>query len=453
MIDVLSAIFWLVVALGLLVTFHEYGHYWVARRCGVRVLRFSIGFGRPLLRWRNKEDTEFVVAAVPLGGYVKMLDDRETPVPTAERDQAFNHKSLGQRSAIVAAGPVFNLIFAVAAFWLMFMIGIADSRPLLGPTTGLAAEAGLEEQDLIVRIDEAKVQTWTHALLALIPPALDRRAVTVEVEDAGGFRQTTELALDRLGPDFREDRTLESIGLSIWRPDLPPVIDGVTDDGPAARAGLSAGDRVLAVGDTTIDGWNALSAAIPAAAGTGAPIELRIERDGRELEVQLQPTMQDGRPIIGITPPPPDAALQADMERAFAILRFGPLEGLGRAFNETWRLTAGTLGILGRMITGQASLANLSGPITIAQMAQDSARLGISRFLFFLGLISLSLAIINLLPIPVLDGGHLLYNLIEAIKGSPVSERGQVIGQTLGLVAVVGLMSLAVFNDIVRFFQ
>jgi len=453
MIDALSAIFWLVVALGLLVTFHEYGHYWVARRCGVRVLRFSIGFGRPLVRWRNRENTEFVVAAIPLGGYVKMLDERETPVASDERAEAFNRKSLGQRSAIIAAGPIFNLVFAVAAFWLMFMIGIADSRPLLGPTTGLAAEAGLEEQDLIVRVDDAQVETWTHALLSLLPPALDRRAVRVGIEDAAGVQRTVELELDRLGPDFREDRALESIGLSIWRPDLPPVIDAVTDDGPAARAGLAPGDRVVSVNGNPIDGWNALSTEIPAAAGTGAPIRVVVDRNGRELEFELIPALQDGRPIIGVTPPAPDAALEADMERAFAILRFGPLEGLGRAFDETWRLTAGTLGILGRMVTGQASLANLSGPITIARMAQDSARLGVSRFLFFLGLISLSLAIINLLPIPVLDGGHLLYNLIEAVKGSPVSERGQVIGQTIGLVAVAGLMSLAIFNDIVRIFQ
>ena len=453
MIDALSAIFWLVVALGLLVTFHEYGHYWVARRCGVRVLRFSIGFGRPLVRWRNRDDTEFVIAAIPLGGYVKMLDERETPVTSAERDEAFNRKSLGQRSAIIAAGPIFNLIFAVAAFWLMFMIGIADSRPLLGPTTGLAAEAGLEEQDLIVRVDDAPVETWTHTLISLLPPALDRRAISVDVEDAAGLQRTVELELDRLGPEFREDRALDAIGLSNWQPDLPPVIDAVTDDGPAARAGLRAGDRVVSVNDRPIDGWNALSTEIPAAAGTGTPIRVVVERGGRELEFELNPTLQDGRPIIGITPPAPDAALEADMERAFAILRFGPIEGLGRAFGETWRLTAGTLGILGRMVTGQASLANLSGPITIAQMAQDSARLGVSRFLFFLGLISLSLAIINLLPIPVLDGGHLLYNLIEAIKGSPVSDRGQVIGQTIGLLAVVGLMSLAIFNDIVRVFQ
>ncbi|MBY6205876.1 RIP metalloprotease RseP [Halomonas denitrificans] len=453
MLDVLASVGWLALALGLLVTFHEYGHYWVARRCGVRVLRFSIGFGRPLLRRRNAAGTEFVVAAIPLGGYVKMLDEREMPVAPDEADDAFNRKSLAQRSAIVAAGPIFNLIFAVAAFWLMFMIGIADSRPVIGPPEGLAAEAGLENEDRIVRVGDERVETWTHALLALIPPALDREAVEVEVEDVAGLRRTVELPLGRLGPEFREDRTLEAIGLAPWRPDLPPVIGTVSSDSPAERAGLQAGDRVVAVDGEPVDGWQRMARAIPEATEGGGAIDLTIERNGNLRTVSIVPELVDGRPVVGITAPDADAELRRRMERTFTILRFGPVEGLGQAFAETWRLTSGTLGILGRMVTGQASLANLSGPITIAQMAQDSARLGVSRFLFFLGLISLSLAIINLLPIPVLDGGHLLYFLIEAIKGSPVSERGQVIGQTIGLVAVAALMSLAIFNDIVRVFQ
>ena len=457
MLDALASVGWLALALGLLVTFHEFGHYWVARRCGVRVLRFSIGFGRPLVRRHNAEGTEFVVAAIPLGGYVKMLDEREMHVAPDERQDAFNRKSLAQRSAIVAAGPIFNLIFAVAAFWLMFMIGIADSRPVIGPPEGLAAEAGLENEDRIVRVGDERVETWTHALLALIPPALDREPVDLEVEDEAGRRRSVELPLDRLGPEVREDRALEAIGLAPWRPDLPPIIGTVSPDSPAQRAGLQAGDRIVAVDGEPVDGWQRMTRAIPEATEGGRAIELTIattiERGGRERTVSIVPELVDGRPVIGITAPDADAELRRRIERTFTILRFGPVEGLGQAFAETWRLTSGTLGILGRMVTGQASLANLSGPITIARMAQDSARLGVSRFLFFLGLISLSLAIINLLPIPVLDGGHLLYFLIEAIKGSPVSERGQVIGQTIGLVAVAALMSLAIFNDIVRVFQ
>ena len=450
--DILGSIFWLVVALGLLVTFHEFGHYWVARRAGVGVLRFSVGFGRPLLRRRSADGVEFVIAAIPLGGYVKMLDEREAPVPDDQLDQAFNRKSLGKRTAIIAAGPVFNLIFAVAAFWLMFMIGIPEPRPMVGETEGIAAEAGLERGDVFVRIGNDEVETWTHAILALIPPALDREPVEVVVADAEDRRRELTLPLDRLGPDFREERVLEHIGLQPWRIDLPPVVGEVSPDSPARAAGVRAGDRIVAVNGDPVDGWRALLQRIPAAAEQG-PIELQLERDGETRPVTVAPTTQDGRAIIGVVPVEPDAEAQAAMERATTVLRHGPVAAVGEAVGETWRLTTATLGILGRMVTGDASLSNLSGPITIAQMANTSARQGMTRFLFFLGLISLSLAIINLLPIPVLDGGHLLYFLIEWIKGSPVSEQGQIIGQSVGLAMIVGLMGIAIFNDILRLFQ
>jgi regulator of sigma E protease len=450
--DIIGSIFWLVVALGLLVTFHEFGHYWVARRAGVGVLRFSVGFGRPLLRRQSADGVEFVVAAIPLGGYVKMLDEREAPVPDDQLDQAFNRKSLGKRTAIVAAGPVFNLIFAVAAFWLMFMIGIPEPRPMVGETEGIAAEAGLERGDVFVRIGDDEVETWTHTILALIPPALDREPVEVVVADAEDRRRELTLPLDRLGPDFREEQVLEHIGLQPWRIDLPPVVGEVSPDSPARAAGVRAGDRIVAVNGDPVDGWRALLQRIPAAAEQG-PIELQLERDGETRTVTVAPTTQDGRAIIGVVPVEPDAEAQAAMERATTVLRHGPVAAVGEAVGETWRLTTATLGILGRMITGDASLSNLSGPITIAQMANTSARQGVTRFLFFLGLISLSLAIINLLPIPVLDGGHLLYFLIEWIKGSPVSEQGQIIGQSIGLAMIVGLMGIAIFNDILRLFQ
>jgi regulator of sigma E protease len=381
-----------------------------------------------------------------------MLDEREAPVPDDQLDQAFNRKSLGKRTAIVAAGPVFNLIFAVAAFWLMFMIGIPEPRPMVGETEGIAAEAGLERGDVFVRIGDDEVETWTHTILALIPPALDREPVEVVVADAEDRRRELTLPLDRLGPDFREEQVLEHIGLQPWRIDLPPVVGEVSPDSPARAAGVRAGDRIVAVNGDPVDGWRALLQRIPAAAEQG-PIELQLERDGETRTVTVAPTTQDGRAIIGVVPVEPDAEAQAAMERATTVLRHGPVAAVGEAVGETWRLTTATLGILGRMITGDASLSNLSGPITIAQMANTSARQGVTRFLFFLGLISLSLAIINLLPIPVLDGGHLLYFLIEWIKGSPVSEQGQIIGQSIGLAMIVGLMGIAIFNDILRLFQ
>ena len=453
MIEFLGSIWWLAVALGLLVTFHEYGHYWVARRMGVRVLRFSVGFGRPLWSRRAANGTEFVIAAIPLGGYVKMLDEREAPVPPEQLDESFNQKTLGQRSAIVAAGPIFNFIFAVAAFWLMFMIGIPESRPVIGPPEGIAAEAGLQSQDMILNVDGQSVQTWTHTLLALVPAALDRKTIAIEAEDINGIRRQLLLPLDQLGDDFSEDETLEQIGLAPWRPDLPPNIGEVTPGSPADRAGLRVGDRIVAIGSEPIQGWQQIARLIPAQAEAQAILTVTIERNGRSFDRQITPEIIEGRPTIGIRPPALDAEQQALIERSFMILRHGPIQALGAGFGETWRLTSGTLGILARMITGKASLENLSGPITIARMANSSAQLGVSRFLFFLGLISLSLAIINLLPIPMLDGGHLLYNLLEWIKGSPVSENGQIAGQYLGLLFIVGLMSIAIFNDILRLFD
>jgi len=451
--EIIGSIFWLVVALGLLVTFHEFGHYWVARRAGVRVLRFSVGFGQPLWRRKSADGVEFVIGAIPLGGYVKMLDEREGPVNADEVEQAFNRKSLASRSAIVAAGPVFNLIFAVAAFWVMFMFGIPESRPVIGHPEGIASQAGLAHGDLIVEVDGRKVETWTHTVLALLPEALDRNSVTLVVEDEAQRRRRVDLPLQRLEDDFREDQILAHLGLEPWRADLPPVIGQVVQDSPAAAAGLEPGDRVVAVNGASIDGWRALVRRIPEAAAAGEPVRLEIERDGSSRELEIVPEQRDGRMVIGVQPEQPGPEARAAMERATTILQYGPIEGLGQAVGETWRLSTATLGIVGRMITGTASLSNLSGPITIAQLANDSARLGVSRFLFFLGLISLSLAIINLLPIPVLDGGHLLYFLIEWIKGSPVSERGHMIGQGIGLTMVLALMSVAVFNDILRLIQ
>jgi regulator of sigma E protease len=273
------------------------------------------------------------------------------------------------------------------------------------------------------------------------------------VEDEQERRRELRLPLDRLGGDFREDRVLDELGIEPWRVDLPPVIGEVSENSPAENAGLQAGDRVVAIDGEPVDGWMALVRRIPEAASDGQPVQVEISRNGTRRQLEITPERVDGRMIIGVRPGEPGPEAREAMERAFTILQYGPVEGLGEAVGETWRLTTATLGILGRMVTGNASLSNLSGPITIAQLASDSARLGVSRFLFFLGLISLSLAIINLLPIPILDGGHLLYFLIEWIKGSPVSERGHMIGQSIGLVMVLALMSLAIFNDILRLVQ
>ncbi len=455
MSEFLGSIWWLLVALGLLITFHEFGHYWVARRMGVRVLKFSIGFGKKLWSKKGRDGTEYVIAAIPLGGYVKMLDEREGEVAEQDLDEAFNRKSVWARIAIVAAGPVFNLIFTLLAFWLMFLLGMPESRPIIGEVSGIAASAGLEPGDRIVSLDGDEIDTWLHASMGLITPALDREKVLVEVEQADGLRRQVELDLGQLGTDFQEEKALEGIGITPWRASLPAVVGEVSADSPAYRAGFKVDDRIISIGGEQVPDWAWVGTLVQQQGSQGQPLKVTVERAGGELELSVMPAESSSgtfskRLILGITNKPPDADLQAKISRAYFLNKYGLFNGLTAAGSEMWRLTGSTLGLLGRMLTGTASVKNLSGPISIARFANSSANAGVSSFLFFLGAISLSLGILNLLPIPVLDGGHLLYYLIELVKGSPVSEQIQAKGQYIGLMALFGLMGIAFFNDILR---
>jgi regulator of sigma E protease len=441
---ILGSIFWFLVATSLLVTFHEFGHFWVARRCGVKVLRFSIGLGKPLWSRRGADGTEYVIAAIPLGGYVKMLDEREADVDARDLDRAFNRKSLGRRIAIVAAGPIFNLIFAVAAFWLMLLVGVRDFAPYIGEATGLAARSGLERGDLIMAVDERPTSNWTHVLVDLTTRAYRGETVPIEVRQADGNIATRRLNLGDLGEAVDEERFLAQLGLQPWHWMPPATVYSVREGDPAMQAGVRAGDVVVQVGDTPVDRFGTMSEAIQKEASANAGrVRLQIDRNGirENLLVQARSEARGDKSmwIIGVTP---------DMRET--TRSYGPIAAVPQAFVETWRLTVGSLRVIQHMVTGQAQWKNISGPLSIAQFANYSAEGGFTQFLRFLGLISLSLCIMNLLPIPILDGGHLLYYFIEWVKGSPLSDRAQAFGQYLGLGALLALMCLAFFNDISR---
>ncbi len=440
-------IWWLIVSLGILVTFHEFGHYWVARRCGVKVLRFSVGFGRPILRRTGRDGVEYVVGWIPLGGYVRFLDEREDEVPPALQNQAFNRKNVYQRIAVVLAGPAFNLILCVALLWAMFVIGKADFQPLVGQVQGIAAEAGLERDDRILSIDDQRMDTWTHAQLALATAAVDRRPVQVDVLRGNGDSAHIRLDLSQITGAADPGNALRTIGIVPRQFLLEPVVGGVAPDSAAAAAGLKADDRIVSIDGQVVQSWDQIGALVQTQASLDRPLALVYERDGQRQQLTIQPKLDDAssppRWLLGISAPRGSAEYDA-------MLRYGPVDAMGAALDETWRLTTATLGIVSRMVRGAMSLDNLNGPISIAQYASASAHLGLAWFLSFLAMLSLSLCIMNLLPIPILDGGHLLYYLIEMIKGSPVSERTMIAGQFVGMTLLVGLMGLAFYNDILR---
>jgi regulator of sigma E protease len=442
MADILGSIWWLIVTLGLLVTFHEFGHFWVARRLGVKVLRFSIGFGRPLWQRVGKDGTEYVLAAIPLGGYVRMLDEREGDVPAALLDQSFNRKSVWTRMAIVAAGPLANIVFTVAAFWAMFVIGKPDFLPILDAPTKLAADAGFRAGDRLLAFDDERVGTSGEATLALVEAVIERRDVSVRVAAEDGSERTIDLPLSRLAQGLSEREALPEVGLR-WRSSRkPPEVTAVESGMPAANAGILPGDLIEAVNSRETPHSTALQEAIASEAAENPDLSLRVRRGGELLTLALRAELDqsDGRKRyrIGIALPDPRDT----------VLRHGPLAAVPAAFAETWRTTTKTLEFLAHMVVGRASLENVAGPIGIARTANASAQFGLTWFINFLAILSLGIAILNLLPIPILDGGHLLYYLIELVKGSPVSENAMAAGQYVGLVLLAGLMGLAFYNDI-----
>jgi regulator of sigma E protease len=444
----LGSVWWMIVSLGLLVTFHEFGHYWVARRNGVKVLRFSVGFGKALWSRRGRDGTEYVIAALPLGGYVKMLDEREGEVAPADVAHAFNRQSVWRRIAIVAAGPVANLLLCVALLWAMFVVGRPDFAPVAGHVEGIAAESGLRRGDTLLSVGERATPTWSEASLALVTAAIDREDVPVRVVTADGAEATRTLALSALPAGFEQPRALQLIGLTPRHRLLPPMV-GRVQEGLPAWGVLAEGDRITAIDGTPVQAFDEIGPLVQDLGARGEPGMVEVERDGERLALELAPVRRaaaDGTPYwaLGIAP------ASTGMPAYDAALRHGPLAALPAAVRETGKLASDSFAMIRRMLTGRASVENLSGPITIARYANASAGLGLAWFLNFLALLSLSLAIINLLPIPILDGGHLLYYLIELVKGSPLSERAMVAGQYVGLAMLAGLMGLAFYNDILQ---
>ena len=445
MSEFLGSVWWLLVTLGLLVTFHEFGHYWVARRCGVKVLRFSIGFGKPVWSRIGRDGVEYAIGAIPLGGYVKFLDARESenPESAAHEPGEYNAAPVGKRMLIAVAGPVFNIAFTVFAFWAMFVVGRPDFQPVIGTPQGLAAAAGLQAGDRITAVDGDRVDSWSAAMLDVAQAAMLRRDVALQVETAGGAIQTHTLALSRLAQDSADDgKTFDAIGLGLQPP--PAVVGGLSAGGAAALAGLHAGDRITAINDKPVGSFADLVKLVPELAAHDPHLHLTVLRDGSTLGFDLtaEQRTQDGKSrwLIGVAPGATHDALE----------RYNPLRAIPAALHETWKTTCATLGMIGAMLTCTASTKNLSSVISIAQVANASAQMGLAWFLSFLAIISLSLGILNLLPIPILDGGHLLYYCIEWIKGSPVSERTMIAGQYVGMAALAALMSLAFYNDILR---
>ncbi|MCE4070091.1 MULTISPECIES: sigma E protease regulator RseP [Pseudomonas] len=440
----------LIVALGVLVTFHEFGHFWVARRCGVKVLRFSVGFGTPLVRWHDRHGTEFVVAAIPLGGYVKMLDEREGDVPVELLDHAFNRKTVFQRIAIVAAGPVANFLLAILFFWVLAMLGSQQIKPVIGSVVAdsPAAVAGLASGQEVVAVDGEAVDGWSSVNLQLVRRLGETGELSVTVLEKGSSVPAVHQV--RISSWLKNEDSPDPIGglgIQPWRPSVAPLIAELDEKGPAKAAGLQIGDRIVTLDGQQVTDWQEVVSRVRAM--PEGKVTLEVERAGRNQELALTLAAKgEGKARTGYL-----GAGVAGGQWPPEMLRevsYGPVAAVGQALSRTWSMSLLTLDSLKKMVLGQLSVKNLSGPITIAKVAGASAQSGVGDFLHFLAYLSISLGVLNLLPIPVLDGGHLLFYMVEWVRGRPLSERVQAWGMQIGISLVVGVMLLALVNDLSR---
>jgi len=440
-----------VATLAILIVFHEFGHYLVARLAGVKVLRFSIGFGKVIAQHTDRNGTEWALAAMPLGGYVKMLDEREAPVAPELLGQAFNRKSVAARSAIVVAGPLANFLLAIVLFWALFMSGVPTLKPVLGePPSGTpAALAGIKTGEMVTAVNDERVESFQDLHWLALKHAISADRLEVDTVDAKGYLTHRSLILANKDETF-EQAPLKALGLVRYLPPLPPVLAELTPGGVAERAGLMPGDRIRAINDHPVSQWDEVVTAVRAAPNVGLRVQVERQGQTREFVVIPEPVVSNGQASgrIGAAPLI-DPML---FERYQGEARYGPVEALARSLGRTWELSAFSLEMLGRMLIGEVSLKNLSGPITIADYAGQSAASGSASFIAFLALVSISLGVLNLLPVPLLDGGHLLYYFAEFLTGKPVSERVQEFGQRIGIGLLGLLMFFALFNDLQRLF-
>jgi regulator of sigma E protease len=441
------------VTVGVLVVIHEFGHYLAARWVGVKILRFSVGFGKPLAVRRDRHATEWVLAAIPLGGYVKMLDEREGDVAPLEVHRAFNRQSVWARIFIVAAGPAANFLLAVLLYWVLFVAGMPGYKPVLGdpPPNTPSAAAGIANGDTVLAMSGEPVATWGDVRWMLLNEAVKRETVAVEVETEGGSRVTRRIDMSGVTKEDIDKDLLGKLGLRPFRSRAPARIGKILPGKPAERAGFAPGDLVLSIDGKPVGTWSEFKAAVSSKPGRSLLFE--IERAGRIFELRATPDAEgkgDGRiGLLGVEAP---AEAIRENERMATIVRYEPIAALGKAAHKVYDLSVFSLKMLGRMIKGDISWKNLSGPITIADYAGQSAMLGWITSVSFLALVSVSLGVLNLLPIPLLDGGHLVYYFAEIVTGSPVSERTMEIGQRLGLALLLGLTFFAFYNDINRLF-
>lgn len=448
---IIETIFYTLIVIGVLVTCHEYGHFWVARRCGIKVVRFSIGFGTPIFKWRDKLGTEFVIALLPLGGYIKMVDEREGDVAAADLPFAFNRKHVGLRMATVVAGPLANFLLAIVAYWIVFMLGVSGVAPVIDEVKpgSVAEAAGLESGQEIIAVDGEPTTTWQALGGQLVRRIGEYGTIRFVVSyPDSNLLYHSEAELNGWDIDTRDPDPIGSIGITLYRPTILPLAREISPAGSAEMAGMIAGDLVISVDGNVMPDW--MTWVNYVRARPGQAMLVIVERSGEAITMVVTPRTVTGandQPVgqVGmsvVVPEWPDELLRET--------KYGVLEALGKAWSETGKTSMLILSSIKKMIVGDISVEHLSGPITIAKIAGASASYGLAPFLQFMALLSISLGVLNLLPIPVLDGGHLMYFLLEFIKGDPVSEKVQEFGYRLGLFFVIGLMVLALYNDIAR---